>query len=231
MEDIVTFQGNIDTLAGRAVFGADGHRIGTVGQVFVMQGTEQPTWVTVQTGLFGTHESFVPMAEATERGDELVVPYDKAFVKDAPRIDEASELTVEQEGELYRYYGVQPPMQHGQQSGGEADAVGQADAVGHHDPARDDAALHTGVVPDAGRHEAGHESHHRLGAAAGGAAAGGAAGAALPGTGQDGSVGGPRLRRRIVTEMQTVQVPVQREEIYVEGDELPPQAGEGDRRS
>ncbi len=228
----MTFQGNIDTLSGRTVYGSDGHRIGTVGQIFVMQGTEQPTWVTVQTGLFGTHESFVPMAEATERGDELVVPYEKAFVKDAPRIDEASELSVEQEGELYRYYGVQPPVR-------QADASGHHGAAGHAGDGHGDAPLHTGHR-DEGQRDDGRrdddarhsgddrDTHHRLDADTAGAAAAGGAAAAAADSG-DGSIGGPRLRRRIVTEMQTVQVPVQREEIYVEGDELPGRADD-DRR-
>ena len=88
----MTFQGNIDRLVGREVVGSDGERIGDVGQVFVLEGTDEPTWITVRTGLFGMHESFIPVAGATERGDGLVVPFEKSFVKDAPRIDDASEL-------------------------------------------------------------------------------------------------------------------------------------------
>ncbi len=145
----MTFQGNIDALPGREVFGSDGRRIGKVGQVFVLEGTDDPTWMTVHTGLFGTHESFVPVAEATERGDELLVPYEKSFVHDAPRIDDASELTVEHEAELYRYYGVQPPMQHGSDAGAQAqrghrddehDAHGSRDTDGSRDEHRDSAA-------------------------------------------------------------------------------------------
>ncbi|MCR8670807.1 PRC-barrel domain-containing protein, partial [Agrococcus sp. HG114] len=172
MEDIVTFQGNIDQLPGRDVYGSDGHRIGTVGQVFVMEGTDEPTWVTVQTGLFGLHESFVPVADATMRGDDLTVPYDKAFVKDAPRIDEASELTVDQEAELYRYYGVQPPLQqhHGDRDGSLGDRDRSWDdrdrSYGDHDRDRHDrlddrgevaghlqgdSARHSGDADDAGR--------------------------------------------------------------------------------
>ena len=64
----MTFQGNIDALPGREVYGTDGRRIGKVGQVFVLEGTDDPTWMTVHTGLFGTHESFVPVAEADRNG-------------------------------------------------------------------------------------------------------------------------------------------------------------------
>jgi hypothetical protein len=45
-------------------------------------------WVTVRMDLFGTKESFVPLADASGSGDRISVQYDKAFVKDAPNIDE-----------------------------------------------------------------------------------------------------------------------------------------------
>ena len=199
----MTFQGNIDALPGREVYGTDGRRIGKVGQVFVLEGTDEPTWMTVHTGLFGTHESFVPVADATERGDELHVPYEKSFVQDAPRIDDASELTVEHEAELYRYYGVQPPM-HGSDAGAEHRA-------NRHD-GDDERAFHG----DDGAHDERRDAATAVGAAAARAdrdgGADGVAGADASGT--------PRLRRRIVTEMQTIQVPVQREEIVVEGEGL-----------
>jgi len=38
---------------------------------------------TVQTGLFGTKESFVPLAQADLTDDGLSVPYTKDQVKDA----------------------------------------------------------------------------------------------------------------------------------------------------
>lgn len=206
----MTFQGNIDALVGREVFGSDGRRLGKVGQVFVLEGTDQPTWLTVQSGLFGSHESFVPIEGATERGDELTVPYEKAFVHDAPRIDDASELTLEREAELYRYYGVQPPAQ---QAGAMADARhadpdGSADAGRHAD---------AGEHGDAdGRHERdGIDDRHDAGAQEDRRDADGAR--ETTGT-IGGATGAPRIRRRIVTEMQTIQVPVQREEIVVEGE-------------
>jgi sporulation protein YlmC with PRC-barrel domain len=249
----VTFQGNIDQLTGREVVGSDGDRIGEVGQVFVLDGTDEPTWITVRTGLFGMHESFIPVAEATERGDALVVPYAKAFVKDAPRIDDASELSIEQEAELYRYYGVEPPLQ--QQA-----AIGGREASGRHDDGdreedrgvsghlqraderhsgdADDAGpstAHADRTPYGGGHDAGSAdssgsgSDDERGVRSGGGDSAGSDGpdGSSTGAASAGSAGGPRLRRRIVTEMQTIQVPVQREEIVVEGDGIEP---DGDER-
>jgi len=96
----------IDRLNGATVLGADGDKIGTVGQVFVDANDGHPSWVTVRTGLFGTKESFVPLDAATAEGDTLRVTYDKDFIKDAPRIDTDSALSPEEEDELYRYYNV-----------------------------------------------------------------------------------------------------------------------------
>jgi hypothetical protein len=64
--------------------------------------------VTVRTGLFGTRESFVPLAAARVEGDELVVDVPKDQVTDAPKIDEDGHLSEQQEAELYSYYGVSP---------------------------------------------------------------------------------------------------------------------------
>jgi uncharacterized protein (TIGR02271 family) len=97
-------QDQIDNLMGRDIYGSDGAKIGTAVQVYADDETGQPEWVTVRTGLFGTKESFVPLAEASVSGDRITVQYDKAFVKDAPSIDEEGHLSEDQEQELYAYY-------------------------------------------------------------------------------------------------------------------------------
>ena len=64
----------------------------------------------MRTGLFGTHESFVPLALADMPSAEKVrVQVSKDMVKDAPRVDpSAAGLTEVEESELYRYYGIEP---------------------------------------------------------------------------------------------------------------------------
>jgi uncharacterized protein (TIGR02271 family) len=56
---------NVNDLIGATVYGGDGEKIGTVGQVYVDTDTQRPLWVTVKTGLFGTAESFAPLEDAT----------------------------------------------------------------------------------------------------------------------------------------------------------------------
>lgn len=81
-----------------------GDKIGGVGQIYLDDQTERPTWATVKTGLFGTKETFVPLAEASLDGVDIRVPYSKDFVKDAPQIDADHHITAQEEDELYSYY-------------------------------------------------------------------------------------------------------------------------------
>ena len=93
-------------LAGTDVYGNDGDKIGSVGQVYLDNATGEPAWVSVRTGLFGTKESFVPLRDADLTGDRVEVPYGKDQVKSAPRIDQDGELSPAEEEELYEHYGL-----------------------------------------------------------------------------------------------------------------------------
>jgi hypothetical protein len=88
------------------VIGQDGEKIGRVSGLYVDDDTEDPTWVTVKTGLFGLKESFVPLRQASMRGNDLVVRCTKDQAKDAPRIDPEGHLEPGEEDRLYRHYGV-----------------------------------------------------------------------------------------------------------------------------
>lgn len=97
---------NLESLLAKGgnVVGTDGAKIGSIGQLYADDDTGEPTWVTVKTGLFGTSETFVPVEGARSEGEDLVVPYTKEHVKDAPRVDADGHLTPEEEERLYTYY-------------------------------------------------------------------------------------------------------------------------------
>jgi uncharacterized protein (TIGR02271 family) len=98
----------IRDLIGARVLDTSDAKIGTVGQIFSDDETGRPEWATVQTGLFGTNESFVPLAGATHDGDQLRVPYTKDQVKDAPNVSpDGGHLSEEEEGQLYSHYGLE----------------------------------------------------------------------------------------------------------------------------
>jgi uncharacterized protein (TIGR02271 family) len=90
---------------GRAMVDDDGDKIGTIDEIYLDQDTDEPEWAVVTTGLFGTKQSFVPIADANSTPDGVRVPYEKSQVKDAPRIDPDGRLSQDDERRLYEHYG------------------------------------------------------------------------------------------------------------------------------
>ncbi|QCB95203.1 PRC and DUF2382 domain-containing protein [Cellulomonas shaoxiangyii] len=179
---------------GGTVVGTDGEKIGKVGQIFLDDRTGDAEWVTVSTGLFGKAESFVPLDRATVRGDEIVVPYDKAKIKDAPRVDDSDgHLSASEEAELYRYYGLD--------YGSDDDATGDVDTAGSRDDDVQGTVGHDTSGPSTD--DAMTRSEERL----------------HVGT-ERVTTGRARLRKYIVTEEETVTVPVTREEVRLEREPI-----------
>jgi stress response protein YsnF len=96
----------VDQVLGRTAYDRDGQEVGTVGQVYLDDKTGEPSWATVNTGLFGTTETFVPVDDAQLTDDGLVVAHDKDRVANAPRFADDGHLAAEEEAELYEYYGL-----------------------------------------------------------------------------------------------------------------------------
>jgi uncharacterized protein (TIGR02271 family) len=92
---------------GRNAISDDGEKLGKVGQLFLDDETGEPAFVTVNTGLFGTNETFIPIGSATLDGDDVAVPFSKQKVKDAPNVDAADgHMSRDEEQRLYEYYGM-----------------------------------------------------------------------------------------------------------------------------
>ncbi|MCQ1996619.1 DUF2382 domain-containing protein [Arthrobacter sp. zg-Y1171] len=97
----------IDTIMNHGtVEGPNGEKIGSAGDIYLDDESGQPAWVTTKTGLFGSKESFVPLAEASVEGSVVRVPYSKEMVKDAPRVDKDGHLSDQEQDELYSYYSI-----------------------------------------------------------------------------------------------------------------------------
>ena len=93
---------------GSTAYGSDGEKIGRVGQVYLDDRTGDPEFASVNTGFFGTDESFVPLEQARFEGDRLSVPYAKDQVKDAPKVSpDAGHIDESEEQRLYAHYGLQ----------------------------------------------------------------------------------------------------------------------------
>ena len=189
---------DVNTLTGAAVVDSSGGKIGKVGQVYLDDQSGEPQWVTVKTGLFGTKESFVPLAAARFDGDQLVVDAGKDKISGAPQVDGDGHISEDQETELYRYYGVSgygAAGTHGEtnrSAGYEAadSTVGYARSAGHDTsgPNTDDAMTRSEEHLVAGTRQA--------------------------------EVGRARLRKHVVTDTETVQVPVSHEEVRVEREPI-----------
>ena len=94
-------------LNGKAtVYDKDGDKVGSLSQIYLDDTTSEPSWATVNTGLFGMSESFVPLEGASARGDDLHVGYTKDQIKDAPSIDEDHHLEPGDEDRLYEYFAM-----------------------------------------------------------------------------------------------------------------------------
>jgi hypothetical protein len=93
----------------------DGGTVGSISEFYLDRETRYPTWALVNVGLFGARQMFVPLLGATEISDGLQVPYEKAQIKDAPRIDLHGELTPDEEATLFAHYGIeyQPATEEG----------------------------------------------------------------------------------------------------------------------
>src|SRR4051812_44638315 len=92
---------------GSTVYDSDGDKIGKIGNVYYDDETDQPKWLTVNTGLFGTNETFVPVQGSELANDgRVTATYDKAMIKDAPNVSADTHLSPEEEQQLYRYYNL-----------------------------------------------------------------------------------------------------------------------------
>ena len=118
------------TFEGRTMLDRDGDKIGKIDDVYEDKQSGQPEWALVNTGLFGTKKTFVPLRGAQPAGEDIRVPLEKAHVKNAPGIDADGELSESEERELFTHYDL------AYEADGDASAGNGHDASG---PTTDDA--------------------------------------------------------------------------------------------
>jgi uncharacterized protein (TIGR02271 family) len=211
----------IQQVIGTTAIDADGDKIGKVSEVYLDDETGRPEWATVHTGLFGTKETFVPLAQAELSGEQLRFPYDKAKVKDAPKVDTDGHLSPQEEQELYRYYGLgggtttettsQTTTGTAGMAAGTAGTAGiAAETAGRTDRDRDGRADHTGEAGVVGRDVSGPTTDHAMTRSE----------ERLNVGTRSEEVGRARLRKYVVTENVTETVPVSREEVRVEREPI-----------
>jgi hypothetical protein len=91
---------------GRTLVDHHGEPLGNIEIIYLDKATNQPEWALLEAGAAGPAPTFVPLVSASEEGDTIRVPFDKTLVGGAPSVSADQELSEDQEGELYRHYGV-----------------------------------------------------------------------------------------------------------------------------
>ena len=196
-------QNDIARLDRADVYDVDGDKIGTVGQVYLDDTSGAPEWVTVKTGLFGTKETFVPLRDASVSGDRITVGYDKARVKDAPKVDPDGALSASEEQSLYTYYGL---------SGYESSTTTE---TGYQE-----SQYATGTERTGYEGTAGYETGTSTGAGLTGDDAMTRSEERLVAGTRTEEAGRARLRKYVVTEREEVNVPVSHEEVRLEREPI-----------
>ena len=176
---------------GRTLIGRDGEKIGTIDELYVDHNTDRPEWARVTTGLFGTKTSFVPLAGASPQGENVAVGVTKQQVKDAPAVESGSELSEQEEAQLFRHYGVDYTGEGSVTATGAPD--GQSSGAGT--VGRDTSGPTTDRAMTRSEEELAVGTRER-------------------------EAGRARLRKFVVTENVTQTVPVQREELRVEREPI-----------
>jgi uncharacterized protein (TIGR02271 family) len=208
MTDIET----VRTWRGHTMIDRDGGLIGRIDAIYVDDQSGQPEWALVSIGVAGTKSTFVPIAQATSTGSDVQVPYSKQLVNDAPGVQLDRHLSVAEERQLWRHYGLDYGAGHTatplQGPGGTKDAGLPAGAREAGDDTTEPAA---DTDRDTGRGASGQtsddamtrsEEELRVGT-------------------QARERGRVRLRKYVTTEQVTQTVPVRREEVRLEQEPAP----------
>jgi len=146
-------------------------------------------------------ENFAPLAGSTFNGDNLVLPFNKAVVKDSPDIADASHLDADEQQSLYAYYqqylgtGTDRTTVDGQANGGYQQTATTSDPGYQRGEGNDTSGPNTDEAMTRS------EEHLRVGT-------------------EQVEAGRARLRKYVVTEQQSVQVPVSHEEVRVQREPI-----------
>ncbi len=230
---------NIKDLFNATAYDKDGEKLGNVNEVFVDDQSGQPTFVEVNHGLFGMNSSLVPLRGHDFSGDDLKLGFSKDRIKDAPDFDSDKPLTPEAQSDIFKHYGLDNAHDVTDYKDSNLDSKrdAQAGADKDHNLTAGAGAAGAGAgvagAGAAGAHaDEKKAATHTTDAAATERKAGVADDAAAARTNNDGELirseeqlnvnkervatGEARLRKYVVTDTESVEVPVEREEVRVE---------------
>ena len=207
-----------DRFAGYEVYDQAGEKIGKVDDLFVDE-SDQPEYVGVKMGFLGTRSTLIPWEAVSSTDDEgraITVVIDKATAKDGPAFDDDKEITPEFEEEVYSYYGLSRSSSsdssgsygsYYSQDGTEAGTVGSGMSMGDTETGefREHAATDEGVNQSRGD-DLEDEDELRVQRTEEELAAGT----------REREAGQLKVRKRVRTDREQIEVPTRHEEVSVE---------------
>jgi uncharacterized protein (TIGR02271 family) len=180
-----------DRFAGYTVYAQDYEKIGNVDDLFVDE-NDNPEYIGVKMGFLGTRTTLIPfeMARVNDERQVIVVAADKERLKNGPTYDDDREITPEFENEVYSYYGLQ-----------RASTIEQSGTYGAY--SAEQSTQTTGVADPT---DVSYEDEVRVQRAE----------EELRVGTRERKAGSIRIRKRVRTDHEHIEVPTRREEISVE---------------
>src|ERR687898_167408 len=207
-----------DRYAGYNVYDPSGERIGKVDDLFVDE-YDSPEYIGVKMGFLGTRSTLIPWEAVDSTDDEgraITVVTDKDKAKNGPAFDDDREITPEFEEEVYSYYGLSRSSgsegsgsygSYYSDNGTEAGTVGPGMSMGDTETGefREHAATDEGVNQSRGD-DLEDEDELRVQRTEEELAAGT----------REREAGQLKVRKRVRTDRERIEVPTRHEEISVE---------------
>ena len=213
-----------DHFAGYEVYDNSGEKIGKVDDLFVDE-NNNPEYVGVKMGFLGTSSTLIPMDLVTvdDSAGRLVTSADKQTVKDGPTFDDDREITPEYEEQVRSYYGLGSLTGTGERGSYEAysgsGGVGAGMTMGDTESGefREHGLEEEGVSDQSGS-DLEDEDELRVQRSEEELRAGT----------REREAGALNVRKRVVSERQSIEVPTRREEVTVDRVPVEGEAAEAD---
>jgi uncharacterized protein (TIGR02271 family) len=203
-----------DRYAGYTVYDRHYEKIGNVDDLFLDE-NDSPQYIGVKMGFLGTRSTLIPfqMARVNDARQTIKVAADKETLKNGPTFDDDREITPQFENEVYSYYGLQRTQTIGNtgsyysDEGTDAGTVGPGMTMGDTETGefREHAAYDEGVHQSRGD-DLEDEDELRVQRTEEELVAGT----------REREAGQLKIRKRVRTDRERIEVPTRHEEVSVE---------------
>ena len=97
---------NLSQWRGVDVVDEESQKLGKLDDVLYDGESDDPAFASVRSGTLSKHVTLVPLLGATVGRDYVRVRSSKGSFKDAPSFDPETQLTIDEEAAVYRFFGL-----------------------------------------------------------------------------------------------------------------------------